>query len=191
MPEESSGEVTVLLRDWAEGDPKALAALIPLFHQELRELAHRHLRAERAGHTLQSTALVNEAYLRLVGSRPGELRNRSHFIAIASRVMRQILVGYARSRNAEKRDGGLQVQFEVLVDSPILHDEQLLALDDALQDLSRIDSQQAEVVEMKFFGGLSILEISEVLGVSRATVDRDWAVARLWLHQQIRRSAAP
>ncbi len=191
MPEAPHGAVTVLLQDWAGGDTDALAALIPLVHEELRRVAHHHLRAERPGHTLQSSALVNEAYLRLVGSEPIDLRNRTHFIAIASRVMRQILVGYARNRRAAKRDGGMQVTFEVLADVPITEDEQLLALDEALGDLAKIDSRQADVVELKFFGGLSASEISALLGLSRATVDRDWAIARLWLHQQMRRAAAP
>jgi RNA polymerase sigma factor (TIGR02999 family) len=191
MPEVPSGDVTVLLQNWAKGDTKAFDALIPLVHQELQGLAHRHLRAERVGHTLQSTALVNEAYLRLVGSRPIDLQCRAHFIAIASRIMRQILVSYARGRRAEKRDGGVQVTFDVLVDQPIKDDEELLALDEALEDLARIDARQARIVEMKFFGGMSAPEISELLGLSRATVDRDWAIARLWLHQQVSRSAAP
>ena len=191
MPEAPSGEVTALLQNWAKGDTKALDDLIPLVHQELQALARRHLRAERADHTLQSTALVNEAYLRLVGSQPIDLRCRSHFIAIASRVMRQILVAHARGRRANKRDGGEQVTFDVLADAPIKDDDELLALDEALEDLARIDSRQANIVELKFFGGLSAPEISELLGLSRATVDRDWAVARLWLHQQIRQSGAP
>jgi len=191
MPEVPSGEVTVLLQNWAKGDTKALDDLIPLVHKELQGLAHRHLRAERPDHTLQSTALVNEAYLRLVGSQPIDLRCRGHFIAIASRIMRQILVAYARGRRTEKRDGGAQVTFEVLLDSPLKDDEELLALDEALEDLARIDSRQANIVELKFFGGLSAPEISELLGLSRATVDRDWAIARLWLHQQIRRSNTP
>jgi RNA polymerase sigma factor (TIGR02999 family) len=191
MPEAPSGEVTALLQNWAKGDTKALDDLIPLVHQELQGLARRHLRAERADHTLQSTALVNEAYLRLVGSQPIDLRCRSHFIAIASRVMRQILVAHARGRRANKRDGGEQVTFDVLADAPIKDDNELLALDEALEDLARIDSRQANIVELKFFGGLSAPEISELLGLSRATVDRDWAVARLWLHQQIRQSSAP
>ena len=191
MAEVPSGEVTVLLQNWAKGDARALDDLIPLVHQELQALAHRHLRSERADHTLQSTALVNEAYLRLVGSQPIDLRCRSHFIAIASRVMRQILVAHARGRRADKRDGGEQVTFDVLLDAPIKDDEELLALDEALEDLARIDSRQANIVEMKFFGGLSDPEISELLGLSRATVDRDWAIARLWLHRHIRQSAAP
>jgi RNA polymerase sigma factor (TIGR02999 family) len=191
MPVEPSGAVTELLQDWASGDTDALDALIPLVHEELRRVAHRHLMTERANHTLQSSALVNEAYLRLAGSEPIDLRSRSHFIAIASRVMRQILVAYARNRRAQKRDGGVQVTFDALEDVPIRDDEELLALDEALGDLAQIDSRQAEIVELKFFGGLTAPEISELLGLSRATVDRDWAVARLWLHRQMRRSAAP
>ncbi|HUA24952.1 MAG TPA: ECF-type sigma factor [Steroidobacteraceae bacterium] len=191
MREVPSGEVTVLLQNWAKGDAKALDDLIPLVHRELQALAHRHLRAERANHTLQSTALVNEAYLKLVGSRPVDLQCRAHFIAIASRIMRQILVAHARGRRAEKRDGGEQVTFDALVDTLLKDDQELLALDEALEDLARIDSRQANIVELKFFGGLSAPEISQLLGLSRATVDRDWAVARLWLHQQMRQSILP
>ena len=154
-------------------------------HRELRRLAHYHLKSERPDHTLQSTALVNEAFLRLLGSQPVELQNRSHFMAVASKLMRQILVDYARSRGAGKRDGGCRIALENLTDMPGAEDTELVALDQALDELSRLDARQARIVEMKFFGGLSAPEISEVLGISRATVDRDWATARVWLHRQM------
>jgi len=191
MPEDPSGDVSQLLRHWARGDESALGALVPVMHRELRRLAHYHLKSERADHTLQSTALVNEAFLRLLGSQPIELQNRSHFIAVASRLMRQILVDYARSRSASKRDGGCRIALENLADLPGAEDMELVALDQALDELSRFDARQARIVEMKFFGGLSAPEISEVLGISRATVDRDWATARVWLHRQMSGTAAP
>jgi RNA polymerase sigma factor (TIGR02999 family) len=153
-------------------------------------LAHYHLQSERPDHTLQSTALVHEAYLRLLGGRPVELQNRAHFIAVASRLMRQILVDYARSRRANKRDGGCKIEFDDMASLPVAGDANLLAFDDALDELSRIDERQGKIVEMKFFGGLSAPEISQVLGISRATVDRDWATARVWLHRQMSRTAS-
>jgi RNA polymerase sigma factor (TIGR02999 family) len=189
MPDDQSGQVTELLQHWKQGDEQALRALVPLVYKELRRLAHYHLQSERPDHTLQSTALVHEAYLRLLGGRPVELQNRAHFVAVASRLMRQILVDYARERRASKRDGGCRIDVEYLDALPISGDAELLALNDALDELSRIDERQGKIVEMKFFGGLSAPEISEVLGLSRATVDRDWATARVWLHRQMSRTA--
>jgi RNA polymerase sigma factor (TIGR02999 family) len=191
MPEDSSGQVTQLLQHWVRGDEKALRDLIPVVYQELRRLARSHLQSERPNHTLQSTALVNEAFVRLLGAQPIELQNRAHFIAMASRLMRQILVDYARNRRAQKRDGGCRIDFDALLDLPINGDAELVALDDALGELSRIDERQAKIVEMKFFGGLSAPEISKVLGLSRATIDREWSTARVWLHQQMSRAALP
>jgi RNA polymerase sigma factor (TIGR02999 family) len=191
MSEDQSGPITELLHHWMEGDEEALRALVPLVYKELRRLAHYHLQSERMDHTLQSTGLVHEAYLRLAGAEPGEVRDRAHFIAVASRLMRQILVDYARGRRAAKRDGGCRIAFDDLVALPVCGDAELLALDDALDELSRLDERQGKIVEMKFFGGLSAPEISEVLGISRATVDRDWATARVWLHRQMSRTAPP
>ena len=191
MPEDPSGQVTELLHQWTQGDEKALRALAPLVYKELRRLAHYHLQSERPDHTLQSTALVHEAYLRLLGGQPPELQNRAHFVAVASRLMRQILVDYARERRASKRDGGCRIAFEYLDALPVPGDTELLALNDALDELSRIDERQGRIVEMKFFGGLSAPEISQALGISRATVDRDWATARVWLHRQMSRTALP
>jgi RNA polymerase sigma-70 factor, ECF subfamily len=147
-----------------------------------------YLRSERPDHTLQSTELVHEAYLRLAGG-DATPRNRAHFIAVASRLMRQILVDYARARAASKRDGGCRIALENVDVMPVRGDAELLALDLALDDLSHIDERQGKIVEMKFFGGLSAPEIAEVLQISRATVDRDWAVARVWLHRQMSRTA--
>jgi len=149
------------------------------------------MQSERDDHSLQSTALVHEAYLRLMGGQPVELQDRAHFIALASRAMRQILVDYARSRRANKRDGGCRIDYDDLHFLPVQRDSELLALDDSLAELSRIDERQAKIVEMKFFGGLSSPEVSQVLGISRATVDRDWATARVWLHRQMSRMATP
>lgn len=189
MPEDQPGQVTELLQHWKEGDEQALHTLLPLLYKELRRLAHYHLQSERPDHTLQSTALVHEAYLRLLGGQPVEFQNRAHFVAVASRLMRQILVDYARERRAAKRDGGCRIAVEYLDALPINGDSELMALDDALNELGRIDERQAKIVEMKFFGGLSAPEISQVLGLSRATVDRDWATARVWLHRQMSREA--
>lgn len=183
-----SGQVSELLQHWVQGDEKALRALIPMVYKELRRLAHFHLKSERADHTLQSTALIHEVYLRMMGGQPVKPQNRAHFIAIASRLMRQILVDYARGRRANKRDGGCRISFENLAALPANGDEELVALDYALDELSRIDERQGQIVEMKFFGGLSASEISQVLGLSRATVDRDWATARVWLHRQMSRT---
>jgi RNA polymerase sigma factor (TIGR02999 family) len=189
MSEDRPGPFTELLHHWVMGDEEALQTLVPLVYKELRRLAHYHLQSERPDHTLQSTALVHEAYLRLAGGQKGELRNRAHFIAVASRLMREILVDYARSRQASKRDGGCRITVENLAALPVNGDAELLALDAALDDLSRIDERQGKIVEMKFFGGLSAPEIAEALGISRATVDRDWATARVWLHRQMGRTA--
>jgi len=178
----------MLLRHWTKGDQKALTELLPLVYDELRRVARQHLQRERPDHTLQSTALVHEAFLRLMGNQPAELRNRPHFIAIASRLIRQILVDYARERGAVKRDGGVRISTEYLEGLPITDDAELIALNDALDDLYGIDERQAKIVDMKFFGGLTSPEVAEVLGMSRATVDRDWSTARAWLHRQLSRS---
>src|SRR5271170_240433 len=191
MVEVQSGQVTELLRHWTEGDQKALDELVPLVYKELRRLAHYHLQAERAEHTLQSTALVHEVYLRLFRGQPLQVQNRAHFIAVASRLMRQVLVDYARERKASKRDGGCRIAVENLGAIAVSGDDELIALDDALGELTRLDERQGRIVEMKFFGGLSAPEISQVMGLSRATVDRDWATARVRLHRQMSRAVSP
>jgi RNA polymerase sigma factor (TIGR02999 family) len=191
MPDDPGGQVTELLHNWKQGDEEALRDLVPLVYKELRRLAHYHLQSERFDHTLQSTALVHEAYVRLLGSQPVKFQNRAHFIAVASRLMRQVLVDYARERRAGKRNGGCRIAFELVEALPVKGDAELLKLNDALDELSRLDERQAKIVEMKFFGGLSAPEISQVLQLSRATVDRDWATARVWLHRQMSRTASP
>ena len=191
MPEVQKDQVTELLQQWVSGNEKALGILVPLVYQELRRLAHLHLQSERADHTLQSTALVNEAFLRLNGADPIRLQNRGHFIAIASRAMRQILVDYARSRGARKRDGGCRVAIEDLGELPDGGENvPIIALDQALDALSKVDARQGQIVEMKFFGGLSTQEIADLLDISLATVERKWATARIWLRREMKRSPA-
>jgi len=180
-----------LLAKWPTDDTQSLESLLPQVYDELRQLAHRYLRNQSPGHTLQSTALVHEAYLRLAKSDSLIFENERQFFGLAALIMRQILVDYARSRGASKRDGGCRIALENLADLPGAEDTELIALDQALDELSRFDARQARIVEMKFFGGLSAPEIAEVLGISRATVDRDWATARVWLHRQISGTAAP
>jgi RNA polymerase sigma factor (TIGR02999 family) len=179
---ETVSPVTELLVRWRGGDRDALEQLMPLVYQELRRLAHHYLSRERAEHTLQSTALVHEAYIRLAGPNSPQWQNRAHFFGIAAHVMRQILVEYARGRGAAKRGGN--VPRLVLDESMALsedHDVDLIVLDKALQELSELDAQQGRIVELRFFAGLTIEDTSEVLGISPATVKRDWVTARAWL----------
>jgi RNA polymerase sigma factor (TIGR02999 family) len=186
----SSNPVTELLMRWRRGDEDALQALLPLVYGELRRLAHHHLEAERVGHTLQSTALVHEAYLRLIGNEPLRLDNRAHFFAAASHLMRQILVDYARRHRAGKRGAN---NLTLTLDEAIVLSKQrelrLVALDDALNVLATLDERQSHIVELRFFGGLSIDETSLVLGVSPATVTREWTAARAWLYREMDRAA--
>jgi len=172
---------------WRAGDQLALEQLIPVVYKELREIARYHLQRERPGHTLQSAALVHEAYLRLLDQKPFEAENRAHFLAVASRLMRQILVDYARSHTAEKRGAELKVDFDAALVVSKERSAELVALNDALTQLCRIDEQQGRIVEMRFFGGLSIEEIGDVLGISRSTVKREWNVAKAWLTRQMKR----
>lgn len=181
----ASNQITQLLGKWREGDQSALQDLVPLVYGELRRLAHHYLRSERPDHTLQSTALVHEAYLRLVSQEPDHLQNRAHFMAVASQLMRQILVDFARSRGAAKRNQGYTLNLDEVAVLPRARDVDLVALDDALHKLSRLSDRQSRIVELRFFGGLSIEETSRVLNISRATVERDWTVARAWLHREI------
>jgi len=184
----SSNPVTELLMRWRRGDQEALQSLLPLVYDELRRLAHYHLEAERVGHTLQSTALVHEAYLRLIGNEPLRLDNRAHFFAAASHLMRHILVDYARKQRAGKRGArNLTLSLDETIDSSSQRELRLVALDDALNVLAALDERQSRIVELRFFGGLSIDETSQVLDVSPATVAREWTAARAWLYREMDR----
>lgn len=174
---------------WRAGDQQALERLIPVVYKELRDIARRHLQRERPGHTLQSAALVHEVYMRLLDAKPFEAENRTHFLAVVSRLMRQILVDYARSHTAEKRGAELRVDFDAALVVGQERSAELVALDEALTQLSGIDQQQGRIVEMRFFGGLSIEEIGDVLGISRSTVKREWNVAKAWLTRQMKRGS--
>jgi RNA polymerase sigma factor (TIGR02999 family) len=187
-----SSQITQLLQRWRDGNREALDALLPLIYDELRRLAHRHLRNERPEHTLQSSALVHEAYLRLVGQDFPQWEGRSHFFAIAAQLMRQILVDYARRHRASKRGSG--VCMLTLGDAEALpqrKDVDVVALNDALNSLAEIDPRQSHVVELRFFAGLSLEETSEVMGIGTATVQRDWTAARAWLHREMSRRSSP
>jgi RNA polymerase sigma factor (TIGR02999 family) len=186
----SSQGITEILATLRTGDQEALKSLIPLVYDELRRLANYHLNRERPDHTLQSTALVNEAYLRLAGQ-DLKIQNRAHFFAIASQLMRQILVDYARRHRASKRgSGACMLTLDEQIVSPQTRSVDVLALDEALNGLAKLDQQQSRIVELRFFGGLSIDETSVVLGISPATVKRDWTTARVWLHREISRPEA-
>jgi RNA polymerase sigma factor (TIGR02999 family) len=185
---EPPSEITQLLQDWRDGDGKALDILLPRVYKELRRLARHQLRNERPDHTLQSAALVHEAYLRLVGMSPPRWESRTHFFAIAAQLMRQILVDYARRHGTAKRGGSVcKLSLEEAMATPRRARVDILALDDALHELERIDERQSRVVELRFFVGLSLNEISKVLEIAPATVQRDWTAARAWLHREISR----
>jgi RNA polymerase sigma factor (TIGR02999 family) len=189
---EPPSEVTLLLQGWRNGDRKALDALLPLVYEELRRLAHFQLQKERSDHTLQSAALVHEAYLRLTGLSPPQWENRTHFFAIAAQLMRQILVDYARRRVAAKRGGGAcKLSLEEATVLSRQKEVDVLCLDDTLKALAKIDPRQSRVVELRFFAGLSLEEISQALEISPATVERDWTAARAWLHREISRNSRP
>jgi RNA polymerase sigma-70 factor (ECF subfamily) len=185
-PSVSQQEVTQLLADWSRGDDAAFAKLTPLIYEELRRIAHRHMGGQRPDHTLQTTALVNEAYLRLTDQTKPNWQSRAHFFAVAARAMRQILVSYARSNRAQKRGGGgARIELD---EAAILSPEQskeIVDLHEALERLATLDSRKAQVVELKFFGGLNYDEIAEVLKIARMTVRRDWEFARLWLYTEL------
>ena len=181
----SSKSVSQLLLKWKGGDQEALRALVPLVYNELRRLAHHYLQGENPGHTLESTALVHEAYVRLAERSPLQLQNRAHFFAVASHLMRQILVDYARCRRRAKRGGGRKLTLDEAVLLPGVRNLDLVSLDGALNELSRLDPQQSQIVELRFFGGLSIAQTADILAISPATVKRDWTTARLWLHHEM------
>jgi RNA polymerase sigma factor (TIGR02999 family) len=187
MPSVSQQRVTKLLVRWSRGNDAALAELTPLVYDELRRVAHHHLSGQRRDHTLQTTALVNEAYLRLADQTNPRWQNRAHFFAVAARAMRQILVSYARSQQSQKRGGGA---FKVDLDEVALvspeESKEIVDLHEALEQLSTLDSRKAQVVELKYFGGLNYDEIAEVLKISRITARRDWEFAKVWLYTELR-----
>jgi RNA polymerase sigma factor (TIGR02999 family) len=187
VSEQPAQPVTELLIRWKAGDQQALDQLVPLIYAELRNLARIHLRRERPGHTLQSAALVHEAYLRLLNQEPFEAGNRAHFLMVAARLMRQILVDHARSHAAAKRGADKTVYLDPSFVLPQERRIDVVALDDALKDLSRCDEQQGRIVELRFFGGLATEEVAEVLSISCSTVKRDWNVAKAWLARQLRK----
>jgi len=189
VPEPLASSVSSLLVKWREGDEAALQELLPLVYDELRHLAHHYIQKQRPDHTLQSTALVHEAYLRLVKQGKGKFQNKAHFFAICAHLMRQILVEYARSQQAAKRNRAQRVTFNDAVQLVKGRGLDLVALDDALNLLAKLDWQQSRVVELRFFGGLSIEETARVLEISPATVKRDWSTAKAWLHHELSRTA--
>lgn len=196
--ETASQSISWLLQRWGQGDRAALDELMPLVYDELRRIAHRYHAQQRAGHTLQTTALLHEAYLRLAGQEEKHWENRAHFFAVAAQAMRHILVDYARARQRDKRGGGAQQlsldgaldgALDGVLDKALTlgaeHERELVALDDALTDLAKLDERQSKVVELRFFGGLTEPEIAEVLQVSQRTVSSDWQFARSWLLRQL------
>jgi RNA polymerase sigma-70 factor, ECF subfamily len=190
MPIPSSKDITQLLLEWRQGKQEALDELMPVVYEELRRQAHRYLQHEQKSHSLQTTALINDVYLRLLDCSKVSWQSRAHFFAITAQMMRRILVDYARSRGYQKRGGGLEIialdQNQLL---PIGPDPDLIALDDALDTLAAKDERKSRVVELRFFGGLSVEETAEVLGVCRDTVVRDWKFAKAWLAQELRKAA--
>ena len=182
----SPHEVTLMLQAWAEGDQGALEKLTPLVEAELRRLAHHYLAQERQGHTLQTTALINEAWLRLIDWKQVSWQNRAHFFGVSARLMRYILVGFARARKQQKRGGGIQ---EVSLDEAAVisadRGSDLVALDDALQTLARYDPRKCQIVELRFFGGLSVEEAAEVMNLAPITIMREWNKAKAWLYQEL------
>lgn len=186
MTATATQEVTQLLRAWVEGDASACDQLYRVVYGELRRLAHRYMHRENPGHTLQTTALVNEAYLRLAHSKDVDWKDRAHFFAVSANIMRRILIDEARARRAERRGGDAQqVALDDLVDIPQAPTQDLLALDEALDRLARVDERKTKVVELRYFGGLSVEETAAVLKVSQDTVLRDWRLAKAWLLREL------
>ena len=179
------GEVSNLLRAWSEGDQNALASLIPIVYEEMHRLARRYMRRERPGHSLQTTALVNEAYLRLVDYERMQWQDRAHFFAVSAKLMRRILVEHARRHNLKRGGGVPHVSLEDTAEVGADRTADLVALDDAMNALARLDPRKVQVVEMRFFGGLSVEETAEVLKVSPITVLRDWNTAKAWLYREL------
>ena len=188
-PSVSQQRVTVLLGRWSDGDDAALAELTPLVYEELRRLAHHYMGGERPNHTLQTTALVNEAYLRLADQTNPRWQSRAHFFAVAARAMRQILVSYARSNRAQKRGGGaVKMELDAVAILSPEQSNEIVDVHEALERLGTLDERKARVVELKYFGGLNYDEMAEVLKVSPVTVRRDWRFAKAWLHNELRRA---
>jgi RNA polymerase sigma factor (TIGR02999 family) len=188
MGQPPGGDVTILLKAWAGGDGTALEQLVPLVYADLRRMARRYMHHEAVGHTLQATALVNEAYLRLVGANQSTWQDRAHFFAVSAQMMRRILVDAARARKSDKRGGGaVRVDFNDSIDGGPVRAGALIALDEALDALERLDKRKARVVEMKFFAGLSVEEMAAVLKMSPRSVMRDWNLARAWLMREMER----
>ena len=184
-----SQNITKLLVDWRNGDQEALDQLMPLVYEELRRMANHYMRNERKGHTLQTSALVNEAYLRLVDHENIDWQNRSHFFGLAAQAMRRILVDHARSRNYQKRGGNAErVSLDEAANFAEERATELIALDEALQELAKLDPRKSRIVEMRYFGGLTGEETAEVLGISTATVARDWETAKAWLLRELSRT---
>ena len=186
MPSVSPQRVTELLADWSHGNDAALAELTPLVYEELRRLAHRHMGGERPDHTLQTTALVNEAYLRLAGETNPNWQSRAHFFAVAARAMRHILVNYAKSYGAQKRGGGaIKVDLDEAALVSLEESKEIVDLHEALERLATLDSRKAQVVELKYFGGLNYDEMADVLKISPVTVRRDWEFAKVWPYKEL------
>lgn len=189
MSEHSSPEVTHLLLAWRQGEKEAFDKLIPLVYDELHRLAHNYIRNERKGHTIQTTALVNEAYLRLMDCSRVNWQNRAHFMALSAQLMRRILVDYARSRRSQKRGGeAARISLEEFEIASTGADPDLIEIDEALRSLALIDPRKCHVVELRFFGGMTTDETAEVLGVSNDTVLRDWKIARAWLSRELKKN---
>lgn len=181
----SSDNLSQLLNRWTSGDKEALKSLVPFVYAELRRLAHNRLRHERHNLTLQTTALVHEAYLRLAENPPNRVADRKHFLALAAGIMRQVLVDHAREKLAQKRDGGVQIELDSKIAPVSERVLDVLAINEALTSLAKLDPRQSTIVELRFFAGLSIEDTAEIMGMSPATVKRDWITARAWLMQQM------
>ena len=190
MEDSSQVEITQLLQAWGNGDAKALDRLAPVVYDELRRMAHHYMRRENSDNSLQATALVHEAYLKLVDAKVAQWQDRTHFFAISARLMRRILVDSARSKAAGKRGGdAVRVEINESIDGSPLADEEMVRLDDAMEALAKFDARKAQVVELRFFGGLSVEETAEVLKISPQSVMRDWRLARSWLAREMDKGA--
>jgi RNA polymerase sigma factor (TIGR02999 family) len=183
---QAANDITQLLLAWGKGDQNAFDALVPLVYDELRKLARNYMRGQPAGHTLQTTALVNEAYLRLIDSSRVNWQNRTHFFAVSAQLMRRVLVDFARAKASQKRGGErIQITLDEKIEAASGENTDLVALDEALQELAKLNARQSQIVELRYFGGLSEEEIAETLKISTRTVRRDWSIARAWLYRKL------